>query len=264
VPLLKELGLERQVKTPDEAVAIEPALAQARDKIVGATYVASDESGDAHKFTRELARLAVSRGVRFLYGHHIEAIGIQANEVLGVVVKHGDHPDQTLTAHAYVVALGSYSPLLKGPIGVYLPVYPAKGYSITVDVTDPAKAPTTSLTDDEAKLVISRLGDRLRVAGTAELAGYSTKVNPVRCEAIERRAKEFFPGAGDFDRATRWAGLRPATPSNVPIVGRTKYANLYLNTGHGTLGWTLACGSGAALADIISGRKPEVEFKWSS
>jgi len=264
VPLLREIGLERQVKTPDEAVAIEPALAHARAKLVGATYIASDESGDAHKFTRELARRAESRGVRFLYGRHIEAIGLQGQEVVGVIVKHGDQPDQTLTAHAYVVALGSYSPLLTGPIGQYLPVYPAKGYSITVDVADASKAPMTSLTDDEAKLVISRLGNRLRIAGTAELAGYSTKLNPVRTDAIVRRAREMFPGAGDYDRATPWSGLRPATPSNVPLVGRTKYANLYVNTGHGTLGWTMACGSGAALADIISGRKPEVDFKWFS
>lgn len=264
VPLLHELGIERQVKTPDEAVAIEPALAHARGKLVGATYMASDESGDAHKFTRSLAAKAEARGVRFLYGRRVEAIGLRGSEIVGVVVKHGDHPDQTLTAHAYVVALGSHSPLLTGPIGLYLPVYPAKGYSITVDVADPSKAPTTSLTDDEAKLVISRLGNRLRIAGTAELSGYSTRPNPVRTDAIARRAREMFPGVGDYDAATRWAGLRPATPSNVPLVGRTKYGNLFLNTGHGTLGWTMACGSGAALADIISGRKPEVDFKWSS
>jgi D-amino-acid dehydrogenase len=253
-----EYGIGREVKSREEAFAIEPALAQAGERIMGATYVPGDESGDAHKFTRELARLAAARGVRFLYGREIVAMGVAGNEVAGVVVKHGEQPDQMLTAHAYVVALGSYSPLLTGPVGLYLPVYPAKGYSITLDVADSTKAPTVSLTDEAAKLVISRLGNRLRVAGTAEFTGYSTDINKVRCEAIVRRAREIFPGAGDYDRATSWTGLRPSTPSNVPIVGRSRYRNLYVNTGHGTLGWTLACGSGALLADIISGRKPEI------
>jgi D-amino-acid dehydrogenase len=137
-------------------------------------------------------------------------------------------------------------------------VYPAKGYSVTVDVADPAKAFTVSLTDDAAKLVFSRLGNRLRIAGTAELSGYSTQLNPVRCNAILQRARLMFPGAGVYDRPTFWAGLRPSTPSNVPLIGATKIGNLYVNTGHGTLGWTLACGSGRALADLLSGRKPDV------
>jgi D-amino-acid dehydrogenase len=256
--VVNEFGIGREVKSREEALVIEPALAQAGDRIVGATYVPNDESGDAHKFTRELARLAAGRGVRFLYGREIQAMGVAGNEVAGVVVKHGERPDETLTAHAYVVALGSYSPLLTGPVGLYLPVYPLKGYSITLEITDPAKAPSVSLTDEEAKLVMSRLGNRLRVAGTAELSGYSTDINPVRCDAIVRRAREIFPGAGDYAKATFWTGLRPSTPSNVPIVMRSRYPNLYVNTGHGTLGWTLACGSGALLADIISGRKPEI------
>src|SRR6185312_10110378 len=142
-------------------------------------------------------------------------------------------------------------------------VYPAKGYSATVPVTDAARAPRVSLTDDGAKIVFSRLGDRLRIAGTAELSGYSTELNPVRCEALTRRAREIFPGAADYDHATFWTGLRPSTPSNVPLVGPTRYPNLYLNTGHGTLGWTMACGSGRALADIISGRAPEVDFRFT-
>jgi D-amino-acid dehydrogenase len=261
--LMNELGLDREVKTPDEAVAIEPALAHARDRIVGATYTATDESGDAHKFTRNLARMAKEKGVTFLYGHTIQAMGVAGKRVIGVVVKEGDRPDETLTADAYVVALGSYSPLLTGPIGLYLPVYPAKGYSASIDIIDPARAPTVSLTDDEAKLVFSRLGDRMRVAGTAELSGYSTDLNAVRCEALTRRAKEIFPGAADYGHATFWTGLRPSTPSNVPLVGATKFPNLFLNTGHGTLGWTMACGSARALADIISGRKPEVDFRFT-
>jgi len=162
-----------------------------------------------------------------------------------------------------VMALGSYSPLVARGLGLALPVYPAKGYSASVPVTDASRAPRVSLTDDEAKIVISRLGERLRIAGTAELSGYSTDLNPVRCAALVRRAREFFPGAADYDAATFWTGLRPSTPSNVPLVGRTRYPNLFLNTGHGTLGWTLACGSGRALADIISGRPPEVDFRFA-
>jgi D-amino-acid dehydrogenase len=261
--IMNEQGLDREAKTVEEAIAIEPALAAARERIVGATYTPSDESGDAHKFTRELARRAEAQGARFLYNHAIEAAGTQGGRVAGIVVRPAGGSAVTLTADAYVVALASYSPLLTGPIGLYLPVYPAKGYSLTVPVANPALAPTVSLTDDSAKIVISRLGERLRFAGTAELSGYSTDLNPVRCAAIARRAREMFPGAADYDRATYWAGLRPSTPSNVPLVGRTKFPNLFLNTGHGTLGWTMACGSGRALADIISGRTPEVDFKFT-
>lgn len=261
--LMREYGLDRDVKTPDEAVAIEPALAHARDKIVGATYTSTDESGDAHEFTRRLARMAAEKGATFLYERDIVAIGLHADRIAGVVVKHGERPDETLEADAYVVALGSYSPLLTGPIGLYLPIYPAKGYSASIDVIDESRAPTVSLTDDEAKIVFTRLGRRMRVAGTAELSGYSTDLNAVRCEALTRRAQEIFPGAADYGHATFWTGLRPSTPSNVPLVGATKYPNLYLNTGHGTLGWTMACGSSRALADIISGRKPEVDFKFT-
>jgi D-amino-acid dehydrogenase len=261
--LMRQYGLDRDVKTVAEALAIEPALAPARGQLVGATYTATDESGDAHKFTRALARMAADRGVRFLYNHNIEAMGVAGDRVVGVIVKEGERPDEKLTADAYVVALGSHSPLLTGPVGLYLPIYPAKGYSASVPVADAAKAPTVSLTDDSAKIVFSRLGDRLRIAGTAELSGYSTDLNPVRCEALTRRAREIFPEAGDYDRGTFWTGLRPSTPSNVPLIGRTRYPNLYLNTGHGTLGWTMAAGSGRALADIISGRAPEVDFAFT-
>jgi D-amino-acid dehydrogenase len=261
--IMNQHGLDRAVKTVDEAVAIEPALRGARDRIVGATYTATDESGDAHKFTRELARLAAARGARFLYNRTIQAARTQGGRVCGIAVKDGQGRETTMTADAYVVALASYSPLLTRPLGLYLPIYPAKGYSASVPVADPASAPTVSLTDDSAKIVFSRLGERLRIAGTAELSGYSTDLNPVRCEALIRRAREMFPGAGDYDRATFWTGLRPSTPSNVPLVGRTRYPNLFLNTGHGTLGWTMACGSGRALADIISGTPPEVDFKFT-
>jgi D-amino-acid dehydrogenase len=261
--LMRDYGLDREVKTVEEAIAIEPALNAARDKIVGATFTATDESGDAYKYTRELARMAEARGVRFRYGHAIQAIGTAADEVIGVMVKRGSEADEKLTADAYVVALGSYSPLLTGPIGVYLPIYPAKGYSASVPVARPELTPSVSLTDDSAKIVFSRLGDRIRIAGTAELSGYSTALNPVRCEALVKRGREIFPDALDYERATFWTGLRPSTPSNVPIIGRSRLRNLYLNTGHGTLGWTMAAGSGRALADIMSGRRPQVDFAFT-
>ena len=261
--VMREYGLDREVKTVDEALAIEPALVPSRSRIVGATYTSTDESGDAYLFTSRLAQLAGARGVRFAMGLAVERIAAEGGRVRGVAVRNAEGREEALAADAYVLALGSYSPLLAGPIGLSLPIYPAKGYSATVPVTDAAAAPRVSLTDDGAKIVFSRLGERLRIAGTAELSGYSTGLNPVRCEALVRRAREIFPDAADYSRATFWAGLRPSTPSNVPLVGRTRYPNLFLNTGHGTLGWTLACGSARALADIISGRAPEVEFRFN-
>jgi D-amino-acid dehydrogenase len=255
--IMRKYGLDREVETVDQAVKLEPALAASRDKIVGATYTSSDESGDAYLFTRRLAEMAAARGCRFEYGKPIEAIEAAGGEVSGVRVA-----GASMKADAYVVALGSYSPLLTRTIGIDLPVYPAKGYSASVPVRDASKAPRVSLTDDGAKIVLTRLGDRIRIAGTAELSGYSTDLNPVRCEALTRRAAEMFPEAGHYDRATYWTGLRPSTPSNVPLIGRTRYPNLFLNTGHGTLGWTMAAGSARALADIVSGKKPDVDFRF--
>ncbi len=261
--LMKSYGLDRDAITADEAVKIEPALAYARSRIVGATYTATDESGDAHLFTQRLAKMAEARGVTFRYQDSVQALRTAGGKMTGVVVKRGSEPEETLTADHYVVALGSYSPLLTRPIGIDLPVYPAKGYSASVPIADASKAPMVSLTDDSAKIVMTRLGNRLRIAGTAELSGYSTELNPVRCEALTRRAEEFFPGAGHYDQAVFWTGLRPSTPSNVPLIGATKIPNLWLNTGHGTLGWTMACGSSRALADLMSGRKPEIEFEFT-
>jgi D-amino-acid dehydrogenase len=257
--LVRRLGLDREVTSVEEALAIEPALEPARDRLVGATFVPSDESGDAHRFTTGLAALAQSRGVTFLTGRTI--LGLRATDkgVSGVVVA-GPEGEETIAGDAFVVALGSYSPLLTRPLGIDLPVYPLKGYSATVAVADERLAPRVSLTDEEAKLVITRLGDRIRVAGTAELAGYSTELNPVRCEALVRRLRAILPGAGDWANPAYWAGLRPATPSGVPVIGRSRIPNLWINTGHGTLGWTMACGSGKALADRLSGRRPEVAF----
>ena len=255
--VMREHGCDIEMLTPEQCIAIEPALASARGMLKGGSMTTSDESGDAHKFTQNLARLAASRGVKFLYGKAISRLVREGDRIAGVCLE-----DEMLNADAYVLALGSYSPLLARTVGIRLNIYPAKGYSATVPVADPAKAYSVSLTDDEYKLVFSRLGDRLRIAGTAELNGYSTELNPVRCQALLRRTEALFPGAGDTSRAQFWTGLRPATPSNVPCIGATAYPNLYLNTGHGTLGWTHACGSALALADIVSGREPEIEFQF--
>lgn len=261
--LMRELGCDRQVKTPDECVLIEPALAKARSQLIGATYTPSDESGDAHIFTHELAELAAVRGVRFRYRHEVKRIEYAGDRISGVRVT-GDKGEETLIADAYIVAMGSYSPFALRPVGINIPVYPAKGYSVTMAVRDASRAHNVSLTDDEFKLVFSRLGNRLRIAGTCELNGYDTAINDTRCRAIVRRVEELFPGAGDTRSATFWTGLRPATPGNVPIIGRTRYRNLYLNTGHGTLGWTHSCGSARSLASIISGKKPEVDFRFAA
>jgi D-amino-acid dehydrogenase len=263
-PALRQYGLEMEVKTPEQCVQIEPALAHFSDRITGATYTRTDESGDAHMFTVNLARLAEGKGAKFLYNRTIRKLDGDSGGITGVVVSHADGRNEVLTADAYVVALGSYSPLLTRQVGMNLPIYPAKGYSATIPIIDRARAPTVSITDDAYKIVFSRLGDRMRIAGTAELSGYSTDLNKVRCDALTRRAREVFPGAADYDLAEFWTGLRPSTPSNVPLIGKTRIPNLYLNTGHGTLGWTMAAGSGKALADIISGKKPEVDFRFTN
>ncbi|HEX8010515.1 MAG TPA: D-amino acid dehydrogenase [Casimicrobiaceae bacterium] len=258
--LVRRYGIAREVKTPAECVALEPALSARRDWIVGGTYTATDETGDAHKFTQALAALGAKRGIAFRYGVTVESIATAAGEVCGVRAVNAENRKEVLAADAYVVCLSSYTPRLLDPIGVPTRIYPAKGYSATLPIVDPARAPTVSVTDDAKKIVFTRLGDRLRAAGTAELAGYNLDLNAVRCEALTRRAVEWFGEAIAPARAEYWTGLRPATPSNVPLIGRTRYRNLYVNAGHGTLGWTMAAGSGKALAEIVSGRTPEVGF----
>jgi D-amino-acid dehydrogenase len=264
---MRALGCERRVVSADEAVSIEPALRHIRARIAGATYTAEDESGDANKFAREVVRLCQGHGVTFLMSHTITALRT-ARRARGDEIDHVEATDtdgrfQRIRADAYVLALGSVSPLIAAPLGIRLPIYPAKGYSVTMPVKDESRANQVSLSDDEHKLVYSRLGNRLRIAGTAELNGYDRDLNRVRCEAIVRRVEDIFPGAGDGEQAQFWTGLRPATPSNVPLIGRTKLPNLYLNTGHGTLGWTHSCGSGKSIARIISGLAPEVDFDFT-
>jgi D-amino-acid dehydrogenase len=257
---MRELGCERQVISADEAVRIEPALRQVRHQLAGATFTAEDESGDANQFARELVKHCEANGVQFRMSHTITALREAGGSIDHVEVTDTEGRFQRIRGDAYVVAMGSLSPLLVKPLGIRLPIYPAKGYSVTIPVADAALAHQVSLTDDEYKLVFSRLGDRLRIAGTAELNGYDRDLNRVRCEAIVRRVEALFPGAGDSSQAQFWTGLRPATPSNVPIIGRSRLPNLYLNTGHGTLGWTHACGSGKSIARIVGGHAPEVDF----
>ncbi|TGN40142.1 D-amino acid dehydrogenase [Marinobacter confluentis] len=260
--IMRELGCDRQVIDARRAVELEPALSPVRHRITGATYTGDDESGDARKFTQSLAKKAEEAGVRFLYGTDVVGLEKASGRILGVNVIH-DGQHQTLRADNYVLSLGSYSAILARKIGVFLNIYPAKGYSITVPVKNEEAAYRVSLTDDEYKLVFSRLGDRIRVAGTAELNGYSRKLNLTRCRAIVRRTAELMPDAAHWDQAEFWAGLRPTTPSNVPYIGRSKFPNLFLNTGHGTLGWTHSCGSAAALADIVSGVRPDLDFAFT-
>ena len=257
--VMRQFGLDRDTVDVDKCLEIEPALAGARHLLVGGDYTRSDESGDAHKFTCALAEHAKAAGVDFRFGLSIDRIAPGGSKIAGVLV-HGEGGAELLTADAYVVALGSYSPLLLKPLGIGLPVYPAKGYSATLTLADGSPAPTVSLTDDERKLVFSRLGNRLRIAGTAEFNGYNLELNPVRCQALIDRTRQLFPRLEIVGEPAFWCGLRPATPSNVPYIGQTRYRNLWLNTGHGTLGWTMACGSAASLAELMSGTLPDPDF----
>ena len=257
--IMARYGLERQLLDTAGCLAIEPALQACAGQLLGGDYTASDESGDAHRFTQALAAQAANAGVDFLFETKIERIAAAGGRVAGVVVSNSAGP-ALLTADAYVTALGSYSPLLLQQVGLRLPVYPAKGYSATLSLAEDALAPTVSLTDDEYKLVFSRLGQRLRIAGTAEFNGYNLELDPIRCQALMQRTRQLFPQLAVVGEPQFWCGLRPATPSNVPFIGRSRLPNLWLNTGHGTLGWTMACGSAAALADLMDGKQPNPAF----
>ena len=252
--VLDRLGVPYSILGPQECIAHEPALAGVQEKFVGGLKLPGDETGDAHLFTQRLAALAAQAGVTFLYDTAIERLNVEGGEITGVFTAKG-----VFTADRYVVALGSYSPLLLKAAGIDLPVYPVKGYSITMKVADEARAPQSTVMDETFKTAITRLGDRIRVGGTAELAGYSTTLRSPRRRTLEHSVTDLFPGAGDVGEATFWTGLRPMTPDGPPVIGPTRYANLWLNTGHGTLGWTMSCGSGALLADLVSGRRPNIQ-----
>lgn len=256
--LMRSLGCERRPVSPEEAVELEPALAVIRSEIVGADYCADDESGDAHAFSVRLAQRAADRGVQFRFSTTVTRLHVSDQRCTGAEALDADGWPTRIDADATIVALGVQSVGLLRPLGIRLLVYPAKGYSATYDVVDPGRAPSVSLTDDEFKLVFSRLGDRLRVAGTAELGDDGRDLNAVRCEMITRRTRRLFPAACDYERPRYWTGLRPMTPSNVPYLGATRIPGLFLNTGHGTLGWTLAAGCGQLIADLVSGKPTAV------
>jgi D-amino-acid dehydrogenase len=254
--LMNRLGCRREPIDAAACVAMEPALATVRDQLIGGIFSPDDESGDAHQFASSLACACAALGVQFRFGTTITGLRSSGAAVTGVETDQG-----LIAGDRFVVALGSYSPLLLRPIGLRLPVYPAKGYSVTIPVPADGEAPRISLIDDEFKMVYARLGQRLRIAGTAEFDGYNAAVNPRRARFLLGKAMELFPRCGIPEQAEFWAGLRPSTPDGVPVIGRTRYGNLFLNTGHGTLGWTMACGSGRVVADLVSGRPPAVSLE---
>jgi len=260
--MLTQLGIPSRMLDPAACVATEPSLARIESRLVGGMLGIDDESGDAQRFVTELTARCREAGVNFLFDTEVTAIQHDGTRITGLTASQQGKP-LPLQADRYVVAAGSYSTPLMRPLGERLPIYPVKGYSTTMPLLDAARAPEVSLTDESRRIVCSRLGDRLRIAGTAELNGYNTELDHDRCAALLRWAEDIFPGLCDTREPNYWAGLRPTTPSNLPIIGRSRFDNLYYNTGHGTLGWTLACGSAQAVADIISGKKPAVDYPFA-
>ena len=275
--LMRKYGVARRVVSTAELLKIEPAFASFAHRIVGGTYTASDESGDARVFTQALARRCVARGAQFLYNHDV--LRLEAGNAINSVAIHahgpcakGQNDAQTthLKADAVVVACGSYSAPLLRTVGVDLPIYPGKGYSATFKLRQPGRAPFVSAIDDEVKCAMSRLGDELRVAGTIEIGGYglslTTPLARARCKMLADRIEQVLPGVCDTRLEEEggnprfWTGLRPATPTNIPYIGKTKVDRLWVNAGHGTLGWTHGAGSGKAMAELISGLMPETDF----
>ncbi|KXV69589.1 amino acid dehydrogenase [Acetobacter malorum] len=251
--LLSDSNIPHELLNVNQILEHEPGLSHARDLLKAGLYLPGDQSGDAHIFTQRLAKMAAAKGVTFLYDTTIKGVDAAADEVMSIRTSKGH-----LRADAYVVSMGSYSPLLLKPLGVHLPVYPVKGYSLTLPLTDESHAPLSTVNDETYKVAITRLGNRIRVGGTAELTGYNLRLSPDRRETLELSFSELF-GGGDLSAATYWTGLRPCTPDGTPVVGPVpRFSNLWLNTGHGTLGWTMACGSGRLLADMIHGIKPEI------
>lgn len=273
--LMHRYGVQRRVVSTAELLQVEPAFQSFASRIVGATYTASDESGDACAFTQALASQCEQRGAQFLYGHTVARLEKSGNTIESVAI----YPDESratslqpinLTADAIVVACGSYTaPLLRGA-GVDLPIYPGKGYSATFRILQPERAPQVSTIDDEVKCAFTRLGDQLRVAGTIELAGYDlsldTPLARARCRMLAERVETVLPGVCDTRSTSEggephfWAGLRPATPTNIPYIGKTPIDGLWVNAGHGTLGWTHGAGSGKAIAELISAEQPDMDF----
>ena len=256
IDVLRQGGVPFEVLDTQGCLAVEPGLADAAAKIAGGLRLPKDETGDCFKFTQSLAAQAASLGVTFRHGISITRLNRSGDRITSVTTSEGE-----ITADAFVLALGSYSPKLAADLGIALPVYPVKGYSITVPITDASRAPVSTVMDETHKIAITRLGDRIRVGGMAEIAGYDLSLYDKRKRTLQHSVEDLFGGAGDQSQATFWAGLRPMTPDGTPIVGRSPLANLFLNTGHGTLGWTMAAGSGRLLADIVSNRATDIESR---
>ena len=256
IEILKQYKVPFQLLDREAYLQFEPALALVKEKFVGALRLPGDETGDCFKFTNALAKMAEALGVEFRYGVQIERIAADGKQTTGVHTSAG-----LLTADHYLVALGSYSPILLKPLGFNLPVYPVKGYSITVPITNAACAPESTVMDETHKVAVTRLGDRIRVGGTAELAGYSLELFEERRNTLNHVVTDLFPQGGDTSKATFWTGLRPMTPDGTPVLGGTPYPNLHLSTGHGTLGWTMAAGTGRVMADLLSKRTPEISME---
>ncbi|UPJ60154.1 D-amino acid dehydrogenase [Bradyrhizobium sp. 192] len=254
IAVLKQYGVPYETLSREGCIAVEPALAGVKEKFVGGLRLPQDETGDCHMFTQALAKHAEALGVRFMFNTGIDRIVTEGARVSGVATSAG-----MLQADVYVLALGSYSSQMAAPLGVSLPVYPVKGYSITVPIKDASGAPESTVMDESYKVAITRLGDRIRVGGTAEISGFSTRLYDARRATLDHSLTDLFPRGGDLSKATFWSGLRPMTPDGPPVIGPTPYANLHLNTGHGTLGWTMSCGSARVLADMLSGKKPDID-----
>lgn len=254
--ILAEYDSPFEVLDQDGCIAVEPALAEVRQKFVGGLRLTADRTGDCRMFTIALADRCAEMGVEFQYGQSIRAIAVENGKVVGVDTEIAGR----ITGDTYVCALGSYGPKVLKPIGVNLPIYPVKGYSVTLPVTEDAFAPQSTIMDETHKVAITRLGDRIRVAGTAEIAGYSNRLGPHATDTVRHVIGDLFPKGGDIGKAEGWTGLRPMTPDGTPVLGPSRFENLYLNTGHGTLGWTMACGSGRAVADLVLGNTPEISL----
>ena len=256
IAVLQQSGVPYELLDRAGIARVEPALAAVTDKLAGALRLPNDQTGDCQMFTQKLAEMAKQLGVQFRFGQNIQRLDAVGDRINGVWIdgklEQADH---------YVLALGSYSPQLLKPLGIKAPVYPLKGYSLTLPITDPAMAPTSTILDESYKVAVTRFDDRIRVGGMAEVAGFDLSLSQRRRETLELVVSDLYPKGGDLSRAQFWTGLRPATPDGTPVIGATPFRNLYLNTGHGTLGWTMACGSGRVLADMLSGKTPEIDTK---
>lgn len=253
IEVLRQYNVPFEVLDRDGCVRAEPGLSEVRGSFVGGLRLPDDETGDCQMFTERLEKIASNLGVRFVYDTTIKSIDVAGGRIGHVTTDKG-----VLLADKYVVALGSFSPILLRPLGIDIPVYPVKGYSITVPIVDESSSPESTVMDETYKVAITRLGNRIRVGGTAEVGSYEVKLVPNRRAALDRSLTDLFPKGGDISRATFWSGLRPMTPDGPPIIGPTRLDNLHLNTGHGTLGWTMACGAARVVSDQIAGLKPEV------